>query len=376
MSPVPLYETHHSFYVPHFDVKVEGTKLENDVIRDVAQVTYKDSVNEIDSFELTVNNWDAKKIAFKYEPASEAAFREIFDPGRKLELFMGYFDNAPSMMKGEITTLEPDYPEGGSPTLKVRGLNVLHRFRSKQHTWSWDKAKDSAIAEEIGRTKPSDDRPGIGFPVRINTDALKAEHEENVFMNNQFDIVFLMQRARRLGYSLFIGKEGEKEFLHFGPPAKVAPVEYELEWGKSLSSFRPTLTTANQVAKVTVVGWDRKTRRAISESAAFPKDSKINADQTAVAAVVKAEEVISDPPARSKDEALKLAKKRLNELRRGMIRATGTTVGLPLLRAGSNVRIKLGGSRFDGRYFVTSTTHTIGSGGYRTTFEAHREEEG
>ena len=39
--------------------------------------------------------------------------------------------------------------------------------------------------------------------------------------------------------------------------------------------------------------------------------------------------------------------------------ATGTTVGLPDLRAGQRVRIKGVGSRFSGTYFVTKTTHTI-----------------
>ena len=32
------------------------------------------------------------------------------------------------------------------------------------------------------------------------------------------------------------------------------------------------------------------------------------------------------------------------------------------------------GSRFNGRYFVMGTTHTIGDGGYTTQFECRREE--
>jgi hypothetical protein len=32
------------------------------------------------------------------------------------------------------------------------------------------------------------------------------------------------------------------------------------------------------------------------------------------------------------------------------------------------------GDRFNGRYFLTSTTHTISDGGYTTTFECRREE--
>ena len=49
----------HGFYVPQFEVRIEGVGLPRDVLRDVVQVTYKDNIKEIDSFELTVNNWDA-----------------------------------------------------------------------------------------------------------------------------------------------------------------------------------------------------------------------------------------------------------------------------------------------------------------------------
>jgi hypothetical protein len=71
-----------------------------------------------------------------------------------------------------------------------------------------------------------------------------------------------------------------------------------------------------------------------------------------------------------------------------LIVATATTVGLPDLRAGCDVEIlgfgvqtdKAGApqessSDFDGEYFVTDSTHTIGGAGYRTEFSARRKGE-
>ena len=49
----------HGFYVPQFEIRIEGVGLPRDVLRDVTQVTYKDNIKEIDGFEITVNNWDA-----------------------------------------------------------------------------------------------------------------------------------------------------------------------------------------------------------------------------------------------------------------------------------------------------------------------------
>ena len=83
---------------------------------------------------------------------------------------------------------------------------------------------------------------------------------------------------------------------------------------------------------------------------------------------------------------MQLARARLEERSKGLIEATGSTIGLPDLRAGRNVEIvgfgirtgnngQLSGvsSDFDGEYYVTETTHTIGASGYRTDFSARRE---
>ncbi len=57
-----------------------------------------------------------------------------------------------------------------------------------------------------------------------------------------------------------------------------------------------------------------------------------------------------------------------------MVKATGSVPGLPDIRAGTVLEIDGVGDRFSGRYFVVSTTHTIGDSGYTTQFECRREE--
>ena len=54
------------FYVPQFEVRIEGVGLPRDVLRDVREVTYHDDIDEIDGFQITVNNWDEKLRAYKY----------------------------------------------------------------------------------------------------------------------------------------------------------------------------------------------------------------------------------------------------------------------------------------------------------------------
>ena len=114
------------FYVPRFEVKIAGVNLPLDVLRDVEQVTYKDNVKELDSFELTVNNWDAEAQDFKYvgsETADSLAknpLHLLFNPCRhNVDVFMGYGENLSLMVTGNFTTLEPNF-SSGAPTLNVR----------------------------------------------------------------------------------------------------------------------------------------------------------------------------------------------------------------------------------------------------------------
>jgi phage protein D len=164
-----------------------------------------------------------------------------------------------------------------------------------------------------------------------------------------------------------------KDVLSFKPSQQIKKVVYELSWGTSLCDFHPTLTTANQISKVTVKGWDRKSGKPISASVST-QNLKINRDLVSVANVVEGrEEVITGRPVYSQQEAKDLARGILTDQAYEMVKASGSTVGLPDLRAGARVVIKKLGPRFSGTYFVTDTTHTFGEGGYRTQFGARRE---
>jgi uncharacterized protein len=383
-----------SFYVPAFEVHVEGRNLPGDVVRDVMEVTYRDNVNEIDSFELRINNWDAGAQAFKYtgipnELAKDAKKRPdmagIFEPGQEVKIFMGYRgaahkDNLRLMIEGQITTLAPDFPASGGPTLAVSGLNVLHTFRKKQHTWSWADRTDSQIAEEIGSLPLSDNRPGLKMRVAVDSEVKDKETKETfVFMNNQYDIIFLLERARRHGYSLYLNRDEKGErYLKYGyvDAARLRDVTYRLEWGISLIQFKPTLTTTNQISQVTVRGWDRKNKKPIVATAKMgEKGLEINDDQRAVAKAVQGkEEVITDRPVHTQQEAERMAQDILRNQLKEMVTASGSTLGLPDLRAGRKVVIEKLGQRFSGVYFITTSTHTINNSGYVTTFEARREE--
>lgn len=395
---VPIYQRSGSsggdetFYVPVFAIKMAGGHLAGQVIRDVMEVTYQDSVDSLDSFELTINNWDAGTRLCKYiGKGVKDADEMIFAPGQELQLYMGYQQPGAGrslkylkyMMKGQITTLEPDFPNGGGPTLRVRGLNILHRFQKKQYTYIWENKHDSDIARELSQ-QAAGTKPGLGIEVRINENALSKEAiEPIVFMNNVYEIQFLRERAWRHGYTLYLNEEKDgseiKPYLYFGPSNRDTLTTYKLEWGKSLLDFHPTLNLAKQVSQMTVRGWQRQTQELIKATATWGDEgTNINLDLKKffpAQALEGRSATIERPPIDSQAQANALARDMLLRHLKEMLTARGSTVGLPELRAGRIVEIMGLGKRFNGTYFVTSTTHSIGSDGYRTTFQARREQE-
>jgi uncharacterized protein len=277
--------------------------------------------------------------------------------------------------------MEPDFPSGGAPKLAVRGLNVLHELRRKQYTHAWTDKRDSEIAQDIARLRDPETRRGrFPLPIRVNEEAMSSEEPISyVTQKNQYDIDFLFARARLRGYVVYVDEDEQGRFLYFGPSGedRGGQISYELEWGKSLIDFKPTLTTANQVRSVTVNGWDRRANKPIRETVTLD-DRELNRNQDLTRLLQRCdprEEEVVDKPVFTKREARELAISILSDRQRQIVKASGTTIGLPRLKAGSKVRVLGLGARFSGSYFITETTHTLSDSGYTTRFKARREEE-
>lgn len=390
-TPIPIYSQTETFYVPRFEVYLNGKKLAGNIINDILQVTYKDSINEIDSFTIEVNNWDADKRTFKFAPPQKG-FEGVFDPDTKIEIWMGYYKNVRRMMRGVITSLEPDFPESGASTLSVQGLNELHKLCKEQHTYSWvnEQKTDTDIAKEICKKPVQEDQPGLGLDIDPHPTQDEAR-PQLVYMKDQYDIVFLQELARRHGYEMYLEDETDTPTLFFGVSSNPSAPTYQLEWGKSLISFRPNLNTAMQVSAVRVLAWDRKANQQIEETYTLQQlwkdENKSQAEIARLTTIAKAyedrTEVVTNKPVHTRQEAQNRAKAILQKKNDDLLVATATTVGLPDLRSGCSVQIlglgvsnSLGNAAkgatcdFNGEYFVKESTHTIGGNGYRTQFSA------
>lgn len=387
LLPVDVYEGQ-DFYVPAFRVVVGRRELRQEM-NDILGVTYSDSLKDIDQFSLTVNNWDAETLGFKYSDG------DLFNPWKPVELWIGYIRNGQDerrrMLLGEITSMTPNFPASGGPTLAVNGLNLFHTFRTKAVTRAFFNKKDTEIAQtlvkdiaaEIKQRMPKLDL--VLDPQDVSRNLQAEDPVPYLVLNNQYPIVFLLERARDIGYELTLEEapEGDppKVTFHFRPTRYVTRPTYVLEWGKSLASFQPTLQTAFQVAAVTVRAWDpgKKAKfEATAKRGDLGRQGIVDPADLALAepAATPRMEIVTDHPVQTQAEAKDLARKIMLQIAQGLVEGKGKTVGVPDLRSGVKVQLKGLGNRFNGKYLVTSTTHTIGEGGYTTEFSARMEEAG
>jgi phage protein D len=378
----PIYEGQ-NFYAPHFEIKLRGQNIDREVIRDVLEVSYRDSLDKLDSFEFTLHDWNPVERLPKYSsPYDESGqLRKLnndtdvpnFDPGAQVELYMGYYgaEEPRLMMTGQIVSLSPSFPGGGPPTLRVRALSLLYTLQTAQVVRLYEEETDSSIARQIA------DELGVTIEIPNGQESDEEEHEY-IMIRNQPPIIFLMERAKRLGYDIYvkINEDSEEPVLFFGR-TPTSQTTYELTWGKSLVQFTPTLKVKDQVGKVVVRGWNPAAQgndRVITGEATWQDLDQDLPDQQLLSsidsALAETQQVELDHPISSQEEAEREARGILEERVKDLITGSGSTVGLPDLRAGRTVVINGLGPRYSGRYVITETTHKMGGSGYTTDFSA------
>lgn len=386
--PFEVYKNQ-DFFVPAFRIMVRDQEVQLPAY-DVISVTYTETENDIDSFDLTISNWDpgttGDKGKFKYSDGDQ------FAPWQDVELFLGYYRNGSDEMRrmllGEIVTMTPSFNGSGASTLTVRGLNLLHRFRTKQSTATFVNKKDSDIARQLISDIDKEVRQTIPqLQLQPDSDELSRNLPQEqpiatLEMSNEYPINFLYKRARRIGYEMFVeepaGGTGNRIVtVHYRRPDMVTRPTYQLEWGKTLISFEPSFQVAGQVDKLTVRGWDplkaekievTVTRSDLLSEGILDPQQDLKVKSTGAAR----EEIVVDETVQNQAEAQLVARRRMRQIAQGTVQGRGRTIGLPDLRAGVKVFIK-GLGRFEGYYQVIATTHTLNDSGYVTDFEARME---
>ncbi|MDQ3805104.1 MAG: contractile injection system protein, VgrG/Pvc8 family [Acidobacteriota bacterium] len=340
---------------PNFKVLAGGGELPVETALDILEVQVSLYAEGASAFTITFNNWHSERQEFKLVDA------DTLKEGTEVEVRVGYVDSLASMIVGEVTALEPEFHVGEAPTLKVQGYDRLHRFRRGRRTRSFTNMKDSDIAAQIAGD----------LGLRSQADDTSVTHDY-VLQSNQSDIDFLLARARRINFEVTV----KDKTLNFRKAASDNSKVVSLEYGLTLKSFYPRLTTIGQVSEVVVQGWDFKTKEAIAGTARQGDQVSKMGQKLGVAiaedAFKQSKAVVVDRPVFSEGEAAQIAKGKFNEMAADFINGEGVAIGNTALRAGEVVELLGLGRRFSGLYYVTAATHVVNHTGYTTRFNAAR----
>ena len=352
--PEPTFQQERD--APSFKIFVGGSELPIETALDILDVKVSNYVEGASTFTITFNNWDSNTQEFKLID------EDLLSEGAEVEVRIGFVDNLKSMIKGEVTALEPEFPTNEAPPLKIHGYDLLHRFRRGRKTRSFANMKDSQIAEQIARD----------LQLRAQVEDTHITHEY-VLQSNQTDIDFLLDRARRINYEVIV----KDKTLQFRRAANNQGKIVSLDYGLTLKAFYPRLSTMKQVSEVVVQGWDHKTKEAIVGRARRGDEiSKMNGTKLGVAiseqAFFQTKTFVVDKPIFSEGEATQMARGKFNEMIVDFITGEGVAIGNTDIRAGEVVEFKGLGQRFSGLYYITSSTHVVDQTGYTARFTVAR----
>jgi phage protein D len=375
-------------YAPRFTVKLDGQPLPTELRASISSLRYQDGLEGADRVELTLANHGLQWLD---HPLLQ------LDAG--LELQLGYApDPLETVFVGEITGIDASFPSGGMPTLTV----VAHDFLQRLTIGAKDRAfalslpcigkfplPDEAIAKLVSYTnllQPSVDQIGgaVSFLALLITyaiDPLEARRSVRI-QQQQSDFDFLAGLAKENGWAMFIDhtRDPQGSLLRFQFLLQDYTPSAELRWGGSLLDFPPRISSVGQVLAVSariwipviktelvvVLGWDYD--RAAFDLQVFPGLG----DLAAVLGSQKARSVLKVEAAGPATVPRKLLGELLPRLN-NRLTGSGTTVGDPRIKAGRVVQLDGLGGQFGGLYRVTSSTHTIDGGGYRTSFDVRKE---
>ncbi len=343
-------------YVPNFEITASNTPIRPDVAKSILRVTVDNRLDSPGMFSFDVNDPELRFID---------ARQGLFAEGTEIAIRLGYMGQMEAMMMGEISALEPNFPDSGAPTLTVRGFDLLHRLTRGTFTRTFTNQSLRQISQQIAGE--------MGLGVQIDSVQGVDEPHEYMAQSNQSNLQFLQGKAEHLGLQVWV----ENSIMRVGQrTASSTQIPITLEWGKTLRSFQPRLTMAGQVNEVIVRGWDpvraqQFTGRAQQNGAMTRELSATGQQQVSRGSGGTSQSVVSDRPISSQTEADMMAQAILADITDNLITGTGSSMGRTDIRAGVDVQLTRIG-RFGGTYQVLKATHTLGSSGYQTTFEVRR----
>jgi uncharacterized protein len=383
-------------YVPAYRVQINGQDLPAALRSSVTSVRYQDGTQAADRVEIGIANVDLRWLQKHIRGLGFQAFPTgvqlgsvrvgvtpdgLFDVDNTLELSLGYSDSLEHVFKGDITGVEASFPSGGVPTMTLVAHDYMHRM--VEGTWArgFGALPDAVIAMILAAENQL--IPLIDPTIAAASSAIAAVNY--VFggtgrkQRGQSDLDLLKEIAAQYDADFWI--EDDTLYLTRFFPKEYTP-RLTLRWGESLLDFSPKVNTIGQIEAAAMKFTLREIPLSFLVSVFFDFDREVLGVKV-VPGQAAAAKTDSPPTATTVDQpvsspvdlvnsALVIVRELRNKLN-NRLTGSGSAIGDPRIRAGAIVRLEGMGPDFSGNYRVSSASHAIDTGGYRTNFEVRKE---
>lgn len=333
--------------LPDFDVVINGSSLPAKAKVYIGEVSVDESVELPSMFSFGLGSSDSQN-----QQTPWVDNQDLFVIGNTVEIKMGYGGQLASLIKGEITSLEPEFAANRLPILRVRGYDRRHRLQRGHKTRTFVNRKDSQIASQIGSE--------AGLSVQAKDSGTTHSY---VVQASQTDWEFLYERASRIRYEVVV----QDRTLMFQPAANDKSPALTLDTLHGLLEFYPRLSSCGQSTEVNVRSWNVKEKKNVVGKAKGGDEVSTMGGKSSGAAATKqafsqSVNVLGAYPVPTQAEADQIAKGLFNETVLEFISGEGVCTGRTDVRAGKVIKIEGIGKRFGGPYYVISAIHR-----YQTT---------
>ncbi|MFC0597819.1 phage late control D family protein [Streptomyces palmae] len=368
--------------VPYINVRLEG----QDITDWVGSVSVTEDDRQADSASLTL-----------LDPLM--VYADGLFEGSVAEVDLGYTepDQHAMLIRATITKVEVSYPDSGVPSVSLKGedRSISMGLVERKKVWRDRTVTDivRAVAEPYGFAR---------VEASLTPDPLVDSRP--IAQDGKTDLAFLQELAKNHHAKCFVElDESEQEVLYFIPERRVVRLRrpdtlvlrYREGPGSNLISFSPSFDSSyiDRLKQTTDI--DQQGRQIESQPKAPEEIVLWELDEGRLSQVGSADRerlrVLYDKGAQRKREfqqalsarqvtvgvvvpdkgELEAGNDTLESRRLGMS-ASGSTAGTIWLRAKSNVIVHGVNERFSGEWYVSSVTHKIDSGGYKSDFKCVR----
>ncbi|GAA3638645.1 VgrG-related protein [Microlunatus ginsengisoli] len=319
-------------------VEIEGSPLPDDLVPLLISAMVEDSQRLPDMFALRFR--DPERIVLSKSNAKVGS--KI-----KIKVNTATSSSPATLIEAEITALELEFDTGGTFTV-IRGYDPAHRLFRDRRTVSYVQMTASDIASQVAK------RAGLKVG--------KVDSTSTVFpfvsQAGQTDWEILTQLARDAGSDLTV-RNGQFSFVKQTEDA-ASGTPPTLKFGEELLRFRSVITSAQQVGKVEVRGWNVAEKNALVATAPA-KTSAVDLPTVKPTDLANAfgnpTYVSTDIPYRTQSEVDQAAKALAEEKAAAFAEFEGVARGNPDLKAGKKVTLDGLGAPFEGKYTITSSRH-------------------